>query len=102
VQDRKPATFRGQDFRPLPIARGQVLDRVETLVLSPIRDAACYRLRDIPDGRHETGWSLRDFGELVGIITMQDRAGEATDGTSNCRLERTGFAGRSPGALGPR
>jgi len=45
----------------------EVLDRVETLVLSPIRDAACYRLRDIPDARHETGWILRDFRELVGI-----------------------------------
>jgi len=45
----------------------EVRERIESLVLSPMRSAECYRLRELPDARDEAGAVLQEFRELVGI-----------------------------------
>ncbi len=45
----------------------EVRERIDALILLPMRSAECYRLRELPNARHETGEILRDFRELIGI-----------------------------------
>jgi hypothetical protein len=44
-----------------------VRQQVESLVLSPMRSAECYRLRELPHARHELGALLQEFREIVGL-----------------------------------
>jgi hypothetical protein len=54
------------DLHPRPPNSG-VRDRIDSLVLSPMRSAECYRLRELPDAKHQIGDILSHFRELVGI-----------------------------------
>jgi hypothetical protein len=45
----------------------EVRERIESLVLSPIRSAECYRLRELFHARHELASILWEFREIVGI-----------------------------------
>ena len=45
----------------------EVSERIESLVLSPIRSAECYRLRELPYARHELSYILDEFREVVAL-----------------------------------
>ena len=51
---------------PGPPAR-EVRERIESLVLSPIRSAECYRLRELAHARHELSGILDEFREVVAL-----------------------------------
>jgi len=51
------------DSRSCRETRGQL----QALALSPLSEAVCYRLRDLPHAIHEYGFALLEFRELVVI-----------------------------------
>jgi hypothetical protein len=45
----------------------EVRERIESLVLSAIRSAECYRLRELAHARHELSYILDEFREVVAL-----------------------------------